>query len=172
MGTLSASAAALARRGRSVYVGKSAFGLLIHNNIIESLRLEKTAEITKSNPPPPCPPPRPSVPHLPSSQTPPGMVTHHLPGQLCHCLTTLLEKKIFLVSNMKITLAPDSRRHLLQQGQVCLGNRTSSMLLCCCFPVNVVFFPSLLTGFSRMLWSQIFLTLKSDFSVYLKHSSF
>ena len=45
------------------------------HRIMESLRLEKTSKITKSNlsPSPPCP--LTSVPHLCSSRTPPGMVT-------------------------------------------------------------------------------------------------
>ena len=29
-----------------------------------------------------------------------GWWLHHLPGQLCHCITTLSEKKFFLISNL------------------------------------------------------------------------
>ena len=52
---------------------------------IESLRLEKTSHIPRLNPSPPhhahCP--RPSVPHLHGSGTPPGTVTHHPLGSWC-----------------------------------------------------------------------------------------
>ena len=72
--------------------------------IIESLRLEETSKIPKSNPSPPhrahCP--RPSVPHPHGSGTPPGTVTPPLPGQLCHCLTALWEKELFLTANLNL----------------------------------------------------------------------
>jgi len=70
------------------------------HRIIKSLRLEKTSKNPqpKCSPPPPCCL-RPSVPHLHGSGIPPGTVTPPLPGQLCHCITTLSEKFFFLISN-------------------------------------------------------------------------
>jgi len=70
----------------------------------ESLRLEKTSEISKSNPNPPhhAQQPHPSVPHLHGSGTPPGTVTAPLPVQLSHCITTLSEKKCFLISKLNL----------------------------------------------------------------------
>ena len=40
------------------------------------------------------------MPHLHGSGTPSGTVTPPLPGQLCHCITTPVEKKCFLKSNL------------------------------------------------------------------------
>ena len=51
-------------------------------------------------PTPPCPLPTPlsaTSPHLKHLQ---GWRPHHFPGQLCHCITTLPEKKFFLPSNL------------------------------------------------------------------------
>ena len=68
------------------------FQLFCHR-IIELLRLEKTLKTSKSNPSPPplCP--------LPTSLS---VTSPHLPGQLCHCITALSEKKCFLIPNLNL----------------------------------------------------------------------
>jgi len=64
--------------------------------IIDSLRLEKTTKITKSNPNPPCP--------LTTSlsATSPQLVTPALPMQQCQHITTLSKNKFFLISNLSL----------------------------------------------------------------------
>ena len=76
------------------------------SKIIQSLRLEKTSKIIKSNhqpnttvPTKPCP----ELPHLYIFRTPPRMATPSLPwAGLFQCLTTLSVKKFFLISNLKL----------------------------------------------------------------------
>ena len=72
------------------------------HRIMESLRLEKTFKIPKSNPNPSHHAhwPRPSVPHLYSSWPPPGIVTPPLPGQLCHCITKKCQSSFFYFSEL------------------------------------------------------------------------
>ena len=52
-------------------------------------------EWSNCNPSPPCPLPTSLSATSPQFSTPPGMVTPLLTGQLCHCITALLEK-VFL----------------------------------------------------------------------------
>ena len=79
---------------------------LVECRITESLRLGKTQVQRPQIQPQPTPTmshcPHPSVPHPHSSQTPPGMGTLPLPGQLCHCLTALLEQMLFLISTLNL----------------------------------------------------------------------
>ena len=75
------------------------------DTILESLRLEKTSMITNSKHRPALTMPTDRVPqcHAP-------MVFEHLqewwlhllPGQLCHCITTLSQNKCFLISNLNV----------------------------------------------------------------------
>ena len=46
--------------------------------------------------------PHPSVPHPHGSGASSKTATPALPGQLCHCITALLEKKCFLISNLNL----------------------------------------------------------------------
>lgn len=65
--------------------------------------------------------PHPSVLHLHACWTPPGMVTHPCPlGQLCHCNTSLSEKKYFLIFN------PNQPQH---RNNLCWGNTTHRLCL-------------------------------------------
>ena len=70
----------------------------------ESFQLEKTSKVPKSNPNPSHQThwTRPSVLHLHGSGTPSGMVAPALPGQLCHCSTTLSQKTFFLTFLLNI----------------------------------------------------------------------
>ena len=71
----------------------------------ESLRMEKTPKIPKSNPSPPPPYPLPTSLSATSPwfwNTPWGWRPLHLPGQLCHCITTPSERKCFLLSNLNL----------------------------------------------------------------------
>ena len=77
--------------------------------ITESLRLEKTSRITKTNASHHAHWAWPSEPNLHGSGTPPGTVTPPLPGQLCQHIATPGEKKRFLISNLKITA--NNKRH-------------------------------------------------------------
>jgi len=69
---------------------------------MESIRLEKTSKILKSNHKPFHPAHCPSVPHLHSSGTLPGTVTQPPPGSLCHCLTALSEEKYVLIFELNL----------------------------------------------------------------------
>ena len=78
---------------------QNAHGYLVCR-IIESLMLEKTSKVTQSNP---------NSPHHVLSATSPrflhtsGTVTPTTSlGSLCQCLTTLSEKKLFLISNLNL----------------------------------------------------------------------
>jgi len=71
--------------------------------------------------------PQPSVPHLRSSGTPPGVETPPFLGQLCHCLTALCEKKLFLTSHLNL-LWCNLRLSALAQiraGRILLHNGTT-----------------------------------------------
>ena len=66
--------------------------------------LEKTSQITQSNqqPTPTMPTDHVHQCHIHTvSKHLQGRLLHHLPGQLCHCLTTLSEKKCFLTANLE-----------------------------------------------------------------------
>ena len=77
------------------------------HRIIESLRLERAPRSLSPTviPPPPCP-----LTHIPQCHI--SMVPEHLQGQWLHhslgilyqCITTLLEKKIFLISNLNVPM--------------------------------------------------------------------
>jgi len=88
----------------------------------EPFRLEKPSQITNPDPSPPCPLIRTlNV----SSWTPPGTVISPPSGQQCQCLTTLSEKKRFLISKLSLpshTLRPSPLvlSHLKFQGETWL----------------------------------------------------
>ena len=87
------------------YISAKQHGLSWGERIRESLRLEKTSKITKSNPnpPPPCPPTTSlsaiSLWFLKTYRD--GDSTTSL-GSLCYC-TTALEKFFFLISDLNLS---------------------------------------------------------------------
>jgi len=77
----------------------------MNRRIVESFQLEKTSQITKSKCHPPIPTmltnpiPEHTSPHLLGTSRDGDSTIS--PGSLCQCLTTLSEKKLFLISNLK-----------------------------------------------------------------------
>ena len=74
--------------------------------IIESLRLETNTKIAKSNYSPIATTSTDHVPHCHIStvlEHLQGQWLHYFPGQLCQCITTLFEKKFYLISNFNLS---------------------------------------------------------------------
>ena len=75
----------------------------IYHRLIASLRLERTSKIISSNHLPLCPPNHILQFHIsPFLEHLQGWWLHHSLCSLCQCITTLSEKKSFLISNLNL----------------------------------------------------------------------
>ena len=81
---------------------RSKAGEIIESSDHQIIKVGKTSRITQSNPTPPCPLPTSLSATSPRLWDTPGTVTPPLPGQLCHCLTALWEKELFLTANLNL----------------------------------------------------------------------